>query len=257
MIRINAKYTDYYDDGDPHYPGGKAVDTATGDSEDGTPYKAEWMNDVNGFHQAAVVEAQGSFEVNGLPDRVGDSDILKALKIIMNRRIGIEVTAERILALLLTVDGAGSGLDAGLLGGKSPDYYLTASASGFFVKPISGPETVIPWLELGIDYSTGKDFIIFISAHGLYKEFISFPYDVRDDGLHIFPQKLINGKIIPGTRMKKWGIGKWGEGAIYVPGKKWGDGLWGEAKWDASRTVGGDTWGGYEPMNINMQIKEI
>jgi hypothetical protein len=256
MIKINAQYTDYFDNSDPLYPGGKAVDTSNGDAEDGTPYKADWMNDVDGFHQAAVVEGKGSFQVSGSPDRVGSSDILNALKMIMNKRIVSEVTAERILALLLTVDGAGSGLDADFLGGKPPAYYLTASSSGFLIKLISGAETVIPWLELGVDYSFGKDFIIFISAHGLYKEFVSFPYDVQDDGLHVFPQKLLNGKLVGGTRMKKWGIGKWGEGTIYVPGRKWGEGLWGDAKWDASRTVGGDAWGGYEPMKINIKIKE-
>jgi hypothetical protein len=255
MIKIDAKYTDYFDNSDPLYPGGKAIDTTNGDTEDGTPYKADWMNDVDGFHQAAVVEALGTFRVSGAPDRVGASDILNALKTIMSRRINNEVTAQKVLALLLTVDGAGSGLDADLLGGHPPAYYLAATSSGFFVKPISGPETVIPWLELGIQYSTGNDFIIFISAHGLYKEFVSFPYDVQDDGLHVYPQKLIAGALVPGTRMKKWGIGKWGEGTIYVPGRKWGEGLWGAGKWDASRTVGGDAWGGYEPMNINIQIK--
>ena len=91
---------------------------------------------------------------------------------------------------------------------------------------------------------------------GFYKEFVSFPYEARVDGLHIYPQKLVDGKLVNGTLMKKWGIGKWGEGTIFVPGRKWGEGLWGAGKWDASRTVGGDAWGGYEPMNINLQIKE-
>jgi hypothetical protein len=255
MIKIDAKYTDYFDNTDPLYPFGKAVDTSNGDAEDGTPYKADWMNDVDGFHQAAVVE--GQVQISGVPDRAGASDILNALKKIMSERIGIEVTAEKILALLLTVDGAGSGLDADLLGGHPPSYYLSATSSGYYIKPISGPETVIPWLELGIQYAGGNNLIIFISAHGgPYKEFVSFPYDTQEDGLHIYPQKLIDGKLAGGTRMKKWGVGKWGEGTIYVPGRKWGEGLWGEAKWDASRTVGGDAWGEYEPMNINIQIKE-
>jgi hypothetical protein len=61
MIRVNAQYTDYFDNTDQAYPGGKAVDTSSGDAEDGTPYKAVWMNDVNGFHQAAIVEANGVF----------------------------------------------------------------------------------------------------------------------------------------------------------------------------------------------------
>jgi hypothetical protein len=256
MIRINAQYTDYFDDTDPAYPGGKAIDTSNGDAEDGTPYKADWMNDVDGFHQAAVMEALGTFQVSGAPDRVGASDILNALKVIMNNRIISNVTAQWILSKLLTVDGVGSGLDADLFAGHPPAYYLAATSSGYFIEDISGPETVIPWIELGIAYTPEKNFIVFISAHGLYKEFVSFPYDTREDGLHIYPQKLVGGKLIEGTRMKKWGIGKWGEGTIYVPGRKWGEGLWGVGLWDASRTVGGDAWGGYEPMKINIQIKE-
>jgi hypothetical protein len=256
MIRINVSYTDYFDNTDPAYPGGKAIDTSNGESEDGTPVKAAWFNDIIGFFQAAIVDAHGNFQVSGVPDRVGASDILNALKMIMSARITNEVTAQKVLALLLTVDGAGSGLDADLFGGLPPEYYKAASSAGFFVKLISGEETVIPWPEFGIDYAPEKNFVVFISAHGLYREFISFPYETRNDGLHVFPQRLINGKLTPGTRMKKWGIGKWGEGTIFVPGRKWGEGLWGAEKWDASRTVGGDTWGGFEPMKINIQIKE-
>jgi hypothetical protein len=256
MIRINAQYTDYFDNTDPAYPGGKAVDTTTGDSEDGTPVKAEWFNDIIGFFQAAIVDALGAFQVSGTPDRVGNSDILNALKTIISGRITNEMTAQRVLALLLTVDGVGSGIDADLFGGYPPEYYKAAASAGFFVKLISGPETVIPWLEMGMEYTPEKVLAVFVSAHGLYKEFVSFPYDTKEDGLHVFPQRLINGKLVPGTRMKKWGIGKWGEGTIYVEGRKWGEGLWGAAKWDASRTVGGDAWGGFEPMKINIQIKE-
>jgi hypothetical protein len=232
MIRINVQYTDYFDNSDPEYPGGKAIDTTSGESEDGTPYKANWMNDVNGFHQAVIVEAHGEFQVSGAPDRVSSSDILNALKTIMNNRTAAQVTAEYILARLLTVDGTGSGLDAALLGGKPPEYYQAAATAGFFVKDISGIETVIPWLELGIQYTPEKRFAVFISAHGLYqdyKDYISFPYDVKLDGLHIFPQRLLNGELVGGTPKKKWGIGKWG---------------------------GGDSWGGIKSMKINLQVKE-
>jgi hypothetical protein len=111
MIKIDEKYTDYFDDTDQHYPGGKAVDTSSGDAEDGTPYKADWMNDVNGFHQAAIVEAFGSFQASGTPDHVGDSDILDALKIIMRRLIDSKVTAQKVISLY------------------SPEYYLSAISS--------------------------------------------------------------------------------------------------------------------------------
>jgi hypothetical protein len=256
MIRINAQYTDYFDNTDPTYPGGKAIDTSDGDSEDGTPYKSVWMNDVNGFHQAAVVEAHGSFQVSGVSDRVGASDILNAIKIIMNNRIASNVTPQYILSKLLTVDGVGSGLDADLFGGKPPSYYLNALFAGLYVKTISGVEAVIPWTELGITYNPQVNYIIFISAHGLYKEFVSFPCDTQPDGLHVYPQRIISGKLVGGTRMRKWGTFTWGEGSVFVPGRKWGTFAWGEGLWSASRTVGGEAWGDFEPMKINLQIKE-
>jgi hypothetical protein len=256
VIRINAQYTDYYDNTDPAYPGGKAIDASTPNDEDGTPVKADWFNDIGGFLQAVIVDALGAFLVSGVPDRAGASDVLNALKIIIRRLIANDITAQKVLSLLLTVDGAGSGLDADLFGGYPPEYYKAAASAGFFVKAISGEETVIPWTEFGMEYAPEKVLAVFISAHGFYKEFVSFPYDTREDGLHVFPQRLIDGKLVPGTRMKKWGIGKWGEGSVYVPGRKWGTFQWGAENWSASRTVGGTTWGGCEPMKINIQIKE-
>jgi hypothetical protein len=256
MIRINAAYTDYFDNTDPTYPGGKAVDTTNGEAEDGTPYKADWMNDVNGFHQAAIVDAHGTFQISGSPDRAAASDILNALKTIMDKRAGALVTAQYILAKLLTVDGIGSGVDAALFCGKPPEYYLQASSAGYFIKEISGVETVIPWSEFSITYTPEIKLVIFISPHGLYKDYVSFPCDVKEDGLHVYPQKLHNGKLIGGTPMRKWGTFTWGEGIIYLPGRKWGTFNWGEGTWSASRTVGGNKWGDFEPMSINIMIKE-
>jgi hypothetical protein len=259
MIRINSAYTDYFDNTDPTYPGGKAIDTSNDESEDGTPYKSVWMNDVNGFHQAVIVEARGGFQVSGASDRVGDSDILNALKMIMDARTSAQVSPQFILARLLTVDGLGSGLDAALLGGKPPEYYQAAATAGYFIKDISGAETVIPWLELGLQYAPDLRLAIFISAHGsydIYKDYISFPYDTKPDGLHIYPQRLQGGKLVGGTPMKKWGEGKWGAGAVFISGRKWGVEKWGEGKWSTSRTLGGESWGGFASMKINLQVKE-
>ena len=228
MIRINAQYTDYFDGTDPAYPGGKAVDTSNGDSEDGTPYKATWMNDVNGFHQAAIVEAKGKFEVSNKPDKVGSSEILNAIKTIMNNRIEKIVDPYFILERLSKVDGEGSGLDAALFCGKPPEYYLSAAFAGFHIKNISGIDAVIPWAELGMSYNADSDYIIFISPHGVYKEFINFPCEAKEDGLHVYPQRFIDGKIVEGTRTIKWGTFKWGE----------------------------VKWGAYDPIKINIQIKE-
>jgi hypothetical protein len=258
MIKLDKNYDDYVDITDPSRPGGAAFDTSTTDSEDGTPIKAALINDIRGFFEAAVVEGNnGVFTVSGLPDRVGASDILNALKIIMLSKAEEKITAQYILSRLLTVDGEGSGLDAEKLGGHPSEYYQKASSSGFFVRQISGPETVIPWSEINIDYTPEKTFCIFILAHGNYKEFFNFAYETQSDGLHVFPQRIIDGKIIQGTRRKLWGMGKWGEGMVWVDGRKWGVGTWGSGPWDASRFVGGEAWGVYAPMPINIQVKEI
>ena len=81
MIKIDHNYTDYRDDTDPKYPGGKAVNATTAESTDGTPLLADWMNDVNGALQAIFIEAFGDIKkVSGKPDNVQESDVLKAIK---------------------------------------------------------------------------------------------------------------------------------------------------------------------------------
>jgi len=257
MIKLNLSYSVFVDTNDPKHPGGAAINTSTDEEEDGTPILAQLVNDNRGWKEAAIVEARGSFIVSGVPDNVSSSDVLSALKIIMARMIDSNVTPQLILSRLLTVDGAGSGLDADLFGGHPPEYYQRASSAGYKVIQISGPETIIPWSELNLDFAPGKVFAIFITAHGNYPDYISFPYEAKSDGLHVFPQRLIGGKLVAGTGMKKWGIGKWGEGKEFVPGRKWGAGKWGSGKWDASRFVGGEAWGVYAPMPINIQFKEV
>jgi hypothetical protein len=257
MIRLNHSYSPYVNVTDPNHPGGAAIDTTTEDEEDGTPIKAALVNDDRGWKEAAVTEARGSFIVTDQPDRPGASDVLNAIKIIINRMIDSNVTPQMILAKLISVDGAGSGLDADLFQGKPPEYYLRAATAGFFVTHVCGPATVIPWTEFGIEYERDMVFCVFITAHGNYPDYVAFPYEVKSDGIHVYPQRLINGKLVAGTGRKKWGTGKWGTGKQHVPGKKWGMGKWGEGKWDASRIVGGEAWGVYAPMPINIQLKEV
>ena len=86
MIKIDHNYTDYRDDTDPKYPGGKAVNATTAESTDGTPLLADWMNDVNGALQAIFLEAFGDInKVSGKPDNVQESDVLKAIKEIIKK----------------------------------------------------------------------------------------------------------------------------------------------------------------------------
>lgn len=81
MIKIDQNYTDYRDDTDPKYPGGKAINATAAESTDGTPLLADWMNDINGAFQAIFIEAFGDInKVSGKPDNAEESDVLKAIK---------------------------------------------------------------------------------------------------------------------------------------------------------------------------------
>jgi len=86
MIFLDRDYSDFIIWGHPDYPGGKAYDASNPDSIDGTPYKEDWMNDVNGFFQALIIAAFGTMDIiSGVPDTAYNSDKLKALfKIIEN-----------------------------------------------------------------------------------------------------------------------------------------------------------------------------
>jgi len=266
MIRLNHSYSPFVNTSDPNHPGGAAIDTTTEDEEDGTPIYARLVNDIRGWMEAAIVDARGSFIITEQPDRPGASDVLNSLKIIINRLIDLNVSPQMVLARLIPVDGAGSGLDADLFHGRPPEYYLRAATAGFFVTHICGPETVIPWTEFGIEYEHGMPLCVFISVHGNYPDYVSFPYEVKSYGIHIYPQRLINGKLVAGTGRKRWGTGKWGTGKQCVPGEIWGMGKWGTGKWgmekwgegwSASRIVGGEAWGVFAPMPINIQLKEV
>jgi hypothetical protein len=251
MFKRLQDIVEYFDNTDPTMPGGKAVDDPTGDSYVGTSWDAIYFNQILGFFLAAVIEGFGSMDqVSGTHDTAARSDVLNALKKIMQKITDTDVTPEVILYKLKMVHGVGSGLDADLFGGYPPSYYLSQGI-GFFVKPVSGLETIIPCGELLIQYDNTKKYPVLISAAGNYPEFISFNAELLPDGLHIRPMRFIDGKLIPGTRMQKWGAG-----GQLVPGKKWGDDKWGADKWSASRRIGGDTWGDYEPMSINIVIKE-
>jgi hypothetical protein len=257
MIRIDKEtYSPYCEENDPAYPGGKAVPAPTGNSIAGTPWRASLFNQMIGFFQATIVEAFGSYSISGEPDKVGQSEVLSALNTIAARIASQEITPELILSRLKTVDGINSGLDADYLGGRPADYYLDAGI-GFFVKAISGIETVIPFTELSYEEISGKRFCIIVTASGNYPEFISFNAEMEEDGLHVRPVRLIGGELIPGTRSKKWGESKWGSGGEFVSAKKWGVGKWGESVWGGGRWISGDMWGAYAPMYINIVIKEI
>jgi|GEM_PF-3281147 len=94
MIRIDENYTDFRDDTDPNYPGGKAVDAPTSESVEGTPFLARWMNCLNGFRQALFQKAFGSLDgISGEPDNANVSDTVDAINELIDNTVNVEAQA--------------------------------------------------------------------------------------------------------------------------------------------------------------------
>ena len=104
-----------------------------------------------------------------------------------------------------------------------------AFSSRLFSFEISGTDALIPWNDLNIEYDAEKNYAAIVTPAGNYEEFLPFGTECKSDGLHIYPHRLINGKIVSGTRHKKWGKRKWGVG-------KWND---------------------YDSMKVNLQFAEV
>jgi hypothetical protein len=92
MIRLDENYSDYVDMKDPAYPGGKAINAPSEDSYEGTPYLADWMNDVNGFRQALYKKAFGNMDISGNPDNADVSDSVAALERLLNQKAPLKTT---------------------------------------------------------------------------------------------------------------------------------------------------------------------
>ena len=85
MIKLDENYSDYTDMTDENFPGGKAVNASSSETPDGTPILASLINDIMGARQAIYKEAYGSLSgVSGNPDNVSASDILNAIKYLIN-----------------------------------------------------------------------------------------------------------------------------------------------------------------------------
>ena len=150
-----------------------------------------FFNDLHGARQAIFKKAFGGTTRNpsNQPDNVENSDLLDAL---------------------LKIIG-------------------DAFSSRFFSFEISGEDAVISWGDIGIDYDATKTYAAIVTPAGNYEDFLPFGTECKTDGLHIYPRRLINGKIVPGTKHKKWGTRKWGV-------EKWND---------------------YDSMKVNLQFVEL
>ena len=69
MLKLNSNYSDYTDETDVNYPEGKAINASASESYDGTPLRAEFMNDINAAHIALYKKVYGNTTgISGEPD---------------------------------------------------------------------------------------------------------------------------------------------------------------------------------------------
>jgi hypothetical protein len=111
MIKLDQNYSVNVDLDDPAYPGGKAIPASAGNRADGTPWRALFFNTVYGFFTSLIVEAWGAFTVDGVPDKVGQSDLLNAVQHLMRRAVNpaldarITQNTESIASNLALING--------------------------------------------------------------------------------------------------------------------------------------------------------
>lgn len=182
MIKIDSTYSNYFDNTDPGYPGGKAIDAATDEGIDGTPYKGVWMNDIIGARQALWVAAFGDITgISGDADKVGASDVLTAiLQLIENKLMGCFLQVE--------TDEA---------------------------------EPLIPWASLNRTYNSNINYLVYAVMAEDDGDVLPIRTKVDSTGLHLVIREIAeNGKVQNINRSVKWGgfkFGekKWGEGVPF------------------------------------------
>ena len=181
MIKIDSTYSNYYDDTDEAYPGGKAVDAATDEGIDGTPYKCDWMNDIIGARQALWVAAFGNIdEISGTPDKVGDSDVLRA-----------------ILKLIQLADD-----------------------KKFYQFSIKGSSYTIPWGDLGRTFDSNKKYLVYAVMAEDSGDVLPIRTAVDSDGVHLTIREIKDGSVQDLECAITWGnfvfgAKKWAEATEY------------------------------------------
>jgi hypothetical protein len=81
MFRLSS-YSEYRDDSDPAYLGGKAINAPDGDSVEGTQYDNRFFNQVMGVFQSIMYDAYGEIDFSDHPDSIDNPEVLNALKAI-------------------------------------------------------------------------------------------------------------------------------------------------------------------------------
>jgi len=183
MIKMDSTYSQYFDITDPGYPGGKAVDASTDEGIDGTPYKADWMNDVIGAFQALWIDAFGSGSIDsisGVPEQVGNSDIVRAIKKIINN----------------------------------------ADKEKYYQKQVNDGDT-LSWSDFDKSYDHDKTYIVFAIVVNADGDLLPVRTIVNSMGIKFVIREIVDGRVQSAANSLKFGgfrFGekKWGESASFT-----------------------------------------
>lgn len=180
MFNLDSSYSNYFDMSDENYPEGKAVDAATDEDVDGTPYLAKWMNNTYGAFQALFFKAFGDLKkVSGKPDNFKKSDILDALMQI-----------------------------------------ISDSFSGrVFQFETKESEVLIPWSRVDKIWNSTSKYLVVANVAEENGHFCVNSF-ITQEGIKLVVTEAVNGSVKPMTRLVKfgssfWGAKKWGEKTPY------------------------------------------
>lgn len=84
MLKVYDRYAPRAVVPDSNYPLGSIKDESIPGADDGTPLQKDWGNNIEGFHQALLAEA--GITANGQPEKVGNSQLLDAVKLVSGKR---------------------------------------------------------------------------------------------------------------------------------------------------------------------------
>ena len=172
MIKIDSTYSNYFDNTDTAYPAGKAIDASTDEGIDGTPYRALWMNDMIGARQAIWMAAFGDISgLSGNPDKVGDSDVLKAIYKLIEDKIS--------------------------------NCYLQVETDE--------AEPLIPWASLNRTYNSNINYLVYAVMADDTGDVLPIRTKVDSSGLHLVIREIKDGQVQNISRAVKWGTFKFGE----------------------------------------------
>lgn len=183
MLKMDSTYSQYYELNDPGYPGGKAVDASTDEGIDGTPYKADWMNDVIGAFQALFIDAFGPGSINqitGEPEKVGNSDIVRAIHRIINNE----------------------------------------DTKKYYQKEVYDGDT-LSWSEFDKTFDKEKTYIVFATVVNSDGDLLPVRTIINSLGIKFVIREIVDGKVQSAANSLKFGAfkfgeKKWGESASFT-----------------------------------------